>query len=59
MLFDRNAKFAFLAAAMTLAGLRVGFRYALESANAFLEKKPVPLRAQLTTIPLRLGNWRA
>lgn len=59
MLFDRNAKYAFLAAAMTLAGLRVGFRFAVESANAFLEKRPVPLRAQLTTIPLRLGNWRA
>ncbi len=59
MLFDRNAKYALLAAALTLAGLRVGFRYAVESANAFLEKRPVPLRAQLTTIPLRLGNWRA
>ena len=59
MLFDRNAKYALLVAAMTLVGLRVGFRYAVESANAFLEKKPVPLRAQLTTIPLRLGNWRA
>ncbi len=59
MLFDRNAKYALLVAALTLVGLRVGFRYAVESANAFLEKKPVPLRAQLTTIPLRLGNWRA
>ena len=59
MLFDRNAKYALLVAAMTLAGLRVGFRFAVESANAFLEKSPVPLRAQLTTIPLRLGNWRA
>ena len=59
MLFDRNAKYALLVAALTLAGLRVGFRYAVESANAFLEKKPVPLRAQLTTIPLRLGDWRA
>ncbi len=59
MLFDRNAKYALLAAAMTLAGLRVGFRIAVESANAFLEKRPGPLRAQLTTIPLRLGSWRA
>lgn len=58
-LFDRNAKFAFVAAVITLAGLRVGFRFAVESANAYLEKQPVPLRAQLTTIPLRLGNWRA
>ncbi len=58
-LFDRNAKFAFVAVAITLAGLRVGFRFAVESANAYLEKQPVPLRAQLTTIPLRLGNWRA
>ena len=59
MLFDRNAKYAFLAAAVTLAGLRLGFGYAVEAANAFLEKRPVLLRAQLTTIPLRLGNWRA
>ncbi len=59
MLFDRNAKYALLVAALTLAGLRVGFRFAVESTNAFLEKRPVPLRAQLTTIPLRLGNWRA
>ncbi len=59
MLFDRNAKYALLVAALTLAGLRIGFRYAVESANAFLEKRPVLLRAQLTTIPLRLGNWRS
>ena len=58
-LFDRNAKLAFIAAAITLAGLRVGFRFAVESANAYLEKQPVELRAQLTTIPLHLGNWRA
>ncbi len=58
-LFDRNAKFAFVALAITLAGLRVGFRFAVESANAYLEKQPVDLRAQLTTIPLRLGNWRS
>ncbi len=58
-LFDRNAKFAFVALAITLVGLRVGFRFAVESTNAYLEKQPVDLRAQLTTIPLRLGNWRS
>lgn len=58
-LLDRNAKFAFVAAAITLVGMGVGFRFAVESANAYLEKQPVPLRASLTTIPLRLGNWRA
>ena len=58
-LFDRNAKIAFVALAITLAGSGVGFRFAVESVNAYLEKQPVPLRAQLTTIPLRLGNWRA
>ena len=58
-LFDRNAKFAFVVLAITLVGLRVGFRFAVESTNAYLEKQPVDLRAQLTTIPLRLGNWRS
>jgi len=58
-LFDRNAKFAFVVLAITLVGLRVGFRFAVESTNAYLEKQPVELRAQLTTIPLRLGNWRS
>ena len=58
-LFDRNAKFAFVAAAITLVGMGIGFRFAVEATNAYLAKEPVDLRAQLTTIPLRLGNWRA
>ena len=58
-MFDRNAKFAFIALAVTLVGMGIGFRFAVKSFNAFLAKEPVDLRAQLTTIPLRLGDWRA
>ena len=58
-LFDRNAKFAFIALTVTLVGMGIGFRFAVASFNAFLAKEPVELRAQLTTIPLRLGDWRA
>ena len=45
MSFDRQAPLALIVACVTLAVCGIGFRYAVHAANAFLEKKPVPLSA--------------
>ncbi len=57
MLFDRQAKLALIVLGLILIGCRIGFQIGISSLNAFLEKKPVPLRAQLSKIPMRLGDW--
>ncbi len=57
MLFDRQAKLALIVVSIILIGCRIGFQIGINSLNAFLEKKPVPLRAQLSKIPMRLGDW--
>ncbi len=59
MTFDRHAKLALVVVTLTLAACGVGFRLAVLDANAYLEKKPVPLRDQLSNIPKRLGRWHA
>lgn len=59
MNFDRSAKWALLVASITLATCGVGFRYGVTAANAYLEKRPVPLQQPLDNIPKRLGDWVA
>ncbi len=59
MSFDRQAPLALIVACVTLAVGGIGFRYAVHAANAYLEKKPVPLRRPLTNIPKRLRAWQA
>lgn len=57
MLFDRQAKLAFIVVSLILIGCRIGFQIGVNVLNAYLEKKPVPLREQLSKIPMRLGDW--
>ncbi len=59
MNFDHKAKYALMAACVTLLVCGIGFRYAVDSAQAFLAKEPVPLRNPLTSIPKRLRDWEA
>lgn len=59
MLFDRQAKLAFIIACGTLVLCGIGFRSAVEYLNVYLEKEPVELRRHLATIPRTLGQWRA
>ncbi len=59
MLFDRQAKLAFIIACGTLALCGSGFRSAVGYLNVYLEKEPVELRRHLATIPRTLGGWRA
>lgn len=56
-MFDRQAKLALIILSIILIGCRIGFQISINSLNAFLEKKPVELRAQLSKIPMRLGDW--
>lgn len=57
MLFDKQAKLAFIVVSLILIGCRIGFQIGINSLNAYLEKKPVPLRELLSKIPMRLGDW--
>ncbi len=59
MLFDRQAKSAFIIASVTLALCGVGFRSAIGYLNVYLKKEPIELRAHLATIPKTLGRWKA
>jgi hypothetical protein len=59
MLFDRQAKLAFIIACGTLALCGIGFRSAVGYLNVYLEKEPVELRRHLATIPRTLGRWQA
>jgi hypothetical protein len=57
--FHPQARMALLVACLTLVVCGVGFRVAVVRAQAFLQKKPVPLRDVLENIPRTLGQWRA
>lgn len=59
MNFDHKAKYAVVAACVTLLVCGIGFRFAVARAQAFLAKEPVPLRNPLTSIPKRLRDWEA
>ena len=59
MLFDRQARSAFIIACVTLALCGVGFRSAVGYLNVYLKKEPIELRAHLATIPKTLGRWKA
>ncbi len=58
MLFDRQARSAFIIACVTLALCGVGFRSAVGYLNVYLKKEPIELRAHLATIPKTLGRWK-
>ncbi len=57
--FHPQALAALLVACLTLVVCGLGFRVAVVKAQAFLQKKPVPLRDVLENIPRTLGEWRA
>ena len=59
MNFDHKAKYAVVAACVTLLVCGIGFRFAVARAQAFLAKEPVPLRNPLTSIPKQLSDWEA
>ncbi len=58
VLFDRQAKYAFIVATFLLGFSGVGFRYAVNALNVFLEKEAVPLRDNLANVSRTLGNWQ-
>lgn len=58
-MFDRHARKALIVTVVTLLASGLGFRVVVANLNAFLEKKPVKLRAQLTAIPAQLGEWES
>jgi len=59
MNFDRSAKWALLAACMTLAVCGVGFQVLVRSWDYYLLKEPVDLRRPLSTISKTLAGWNA
>jgi hypothetical protein len=58
MMFDRRAKFAFIAACVLLLAGSVGLQYAVSALNIYLKKEPVEMRKIFTVIPTALGEWR-
>lgn len=55
---DASIRWAFLAACIAMLCGAAGFRAAVASLNAYLVKRPAPLREPLSTIPSTLGPWR-
>ena len=58
-MFDRHAKSAFLIVCLLIAGAWVGFTFAVQALNIYLQKYPVELRSPFATISRTLGNWQA
>ena len=59
MIFDPQARSALIVATLTLGISAIGFNYGVRAARYYLQKEVVPLRAPLTTIPRKLGDWKA
>jgi exosortase len=57
--FQPQARAALVVACLTLVAGGLGFRLAVAGAQAYLQKRPVPLRDVLDNIPRTLGPWRA
>ena len=57
MLFDRQAKYALVAACLALLVSSMAFRYAVGALNIYLRKEPVALRGSFTTISRTAGQW--
>jgi len=58
-MFDRHAKSAFIVACVLLVGAWVGFTFAVQALNIYLQKYPVELRSPFATISRTLGAWQA
>jgi hypothetical protein len=58
-MFDRHAKPAFIAVCLLLACTWVGFTFAVEALNIYLQKYPVDMRSPFATIARTLGPWQA
>jgi hypothetical protein len=60
MMFDRQAKAAFIVACLVLVASGFGFHRAVTQLNIFLAKEPVPLRQHFSNIPRTLSRrWQA
>ncbi len=59
MIFDRQAKMAFIILCISLLVCGVGFRAAVKYLNISLQKQPVELREHFATIPRAVGHWKA
>ena len=58
MRFARSIVPAYVALLCTLALGGLGLRAAMRSLDVYLRKEPVPLRADLGSIPRTLGRWQ-
>jgi Protein of unknown function (DUF3485) len=58
MRFTRSIVPAYVALLATLAAGGLGLRAAMRSLDVYLRKEPVPLRADLGSIPTALGRWQ-
>jgi hypothetical protein len=58
MRFARSIVPAYVALLATLAAGGLGLRAAMKSLDVYLRKEPVPLRADLGSIPTTLGRWQ-
>jgi hypothetical protein len=58
MRFTRAIVPAYVALLATLAAGGLGLRAAMKSLDVYLRKEPVPLRADLGSIPTTLGRWQ-
>jgi hypothetical protein len=58
MRFARSIVPAYVALLATLAAGGLGLRAAMKSLDVYLRKEPVPLRADLGSIPTALGRWQ-
>src|SRR5689334_17770225 len=58
MRFDHSTKTAFAIACILLIGGRLGFGIAAHALNIYLQKEPVPMRRQFSSIPDTIGRWK-
>lgn len=56
-MFDRQAKIALVLVCLLLLCARGGLLYAVRAFNLYLDKKPVELREDFSTVPSELGEW--
>lgn len=56
--FDPSVRVVFAALMVALVGGGLGLRGAMRALDVYLRKEPVALRADLGSIPTRLGDWQ-
>jgi len=57
--FDRRVKPAFIIVGLLLAGTWVGFTFAVQALNIYLQKYPVEMRSPFANIARTLDPWQA